>query len=267
MSRPFAAAIAGAALVATLACGSAAAVDAVAGTQLVMHVGPSAGHRSVATIPAESRVTVHGCSEAEGWCLVRFAGRHGWVEGESLQVLGFSRGSEPASPPPARQAVVVPEPVVPQLPHRRFVSAEDVIVGVGEDFGLAVAAGRTRLDLKKRHGGGLAFERHRFEHKARFRTHGHFSRPHLDRRGFHSGKRFGHLHFGKAGGGSRDNFHRHRAHIAKHGHFAAPGKGAHHARHFGRRHAPWHVAAPGKSFRHSGKVRFGGFRLKGGWRP
>lgn len=273
MSRPFAA-LASATLVSALACGSAAAVDAVAGTQLVMHLGPGAEHRTIATVPAETRLTVHGCNEAEGWCLVRFEGRHGWVEGGSLNVVGFSRRPEDAARAAVQPVVAVPEPVAPPVPHYGFVTADDVIVGVGERFGLAAIGGRPgdkALDRGKRHRGGLAFKRHGVERKGLARSHGRFKQAHLDRRGFHFAKSFQsrraglrqHGHFA-----SRDKpFRFHRTGFGKPGHFARQGKGFHPDLHGGKRRSGWHIARHGKPFGHSGKAGFGGFRLKGGWKP
>jgi uncharacterized protein YraI len=289
MSRPITATLASAALVTLLACGSAAAVDAVTGTQLVMHVAPGAEHRSIATIPAETQVTVHGCGKAEGWCLVRFDGRLGWVEGESLNVVGFSRPSERAAAPPTQQVVLVPVPVAPEAVHPGFVTADDVIIGIDENVGLAAIGGRPALDLGKRHRGRLAFERHGFQPKAKLRQHGRFMHPHFDGRGFHAGKptRFDGWHFGKAGsrfgkdlhvqrghfskaGGfvSRGKgFHAQQLHFGKPGRFVSRGKGGHGELRFGKAHAKWHIAKRGKGFGHVGKARFGGLRVKGGWRP
>jgi uncharacterized protein YraI len=291
MSRPFAAALASAALVASLACGPAAALEAVAGTQLVMHIGPGAEHRSIATIPAETRLTVHGCSQAERWCLVRFEGRHGWVEGESLDVVGFSQPPKPPAVAPAPQIVPVPVPVpvATALPLAPFITADDVVIGMGEHVGRAAFIPRTRkaVDLKKRHRAGFVFKRHHLGHAAHLGKRGHFRHRHSVKPGSHhgrelhvsrghfakhrpslgSGKRIGHgLHFAKPGTRFAKELHVSRGHFAKRSRFVGHGKRFAQGVHFGK--PPKHrFVKRGKSFGHSANVRFTGLRVKGGWRP
>lgn len=261
MCRLFATAFAPAALLASLACSPAAALEAVTGAELVMHIGPGAEHRAVASVPAETRVTVHGCIQAEHWCLVRFAGRRGWIPGETLDVTGFSR---PPTPPPAagpapRQVIVLPVPIEPQAFADGIVSAEDVIIGVDEQFGLAAFAGSAAsfAPFRIHPGKGLRFGKRGFHSgkNVRFGKHGVHSGKGLrfGKHGFRSGKNlhFDHLHFGQRG----FRFGDHRNAAGHHRHF---NKG-HHATDFGKR---------GKfGGRSAGKVRSFGFRVKGGWRP
>lgn len=285
MSRPLVAAWASAALFAALACQPAAALEAIAGTQLVMHVGPGAHHPSIGDVPAESHVTVHGCSEAKGWCLVRFAGRHGWIEGESLNVVGFSRPPKPVAAvvAPASPEIVVP--VAPEAALPPFITADDVVVGMGEQFGFAAIApglGAKPFDLKGRPHAGLAFKHRDFKHGTHVRRHGHFRHPHLDRHAFHAGKagHFDHRRFGSFRGQRGKNFHFGRAHLGKRFHVSRghPGEGLHFGRtrlgkdfrvgrgHFGKRgHFGPH--GKGRKFGHAGAGSFGGLRIKGGWRP
>lgn len=188
MSRHLAAALVAAFFFSGLSCGSAAAIEAMTARELIMRIGPSLEHRSVATVPAQADVAVHGCIQAERWCLVRFAGRRGWVAGEALDVRGFSR------PPAAQRALIasapsivfVPVPVGPVVSRPDAVSAEEVIVGVNERTGRAAFAsfsGRKVVILAQPRGGALVFKRPGKKH------------------GFHPGhpKKPGHVDFAKRG--------------------------------------------------------------------
>jgi uncharacterized protein YraI len=291
MSRPIAAALASGALFASLAYSPAAALEAVAGTQLVMHIGPGAEHRNIGTIPAETHLTVHGCSDAERWCLVRFEGRHGWVEGESLSVVGFSRPAKTPVVAPAPQVVPVPVPVPVAigLPLATFVTADDIIVGMGEQVGRAAFIPRTRkaVDLKKRHRAGAVFKRHHVRHAGHIGKRGHLRHPHLAKPGFHHGrklhvsrghfakhrpvlgpgKRPGHgLPLAKPGTRFAKDLHVSRGHFAERSRFLGHGKRFKHGLHFGKPPKQRFVKR-GKGFGHSANVRFTGLRVKGGWRP
>jgi hypothetical protein len=273
MGRPLScfssAASAAAALLALLACGPAAAVEAVTGAVLVMRIGPGPEHRSVLSVPPESAVTVHGCIEAEQWCLVRFAGRRGWVPGESLDVSGFSRPPAPpaAAAPQATTVVVVPVPVEAELLAHGIVSDEDVIVGIDEQFGLAA---RASLGKRGFHGG-----KRLHDDRLHFRKFGsrsgkpRFDRAHFGRSAIHPGKHgFDRLHFRKFGGDPDKRLRFGRLHHGgKSGlSFRGHRTGAGHGHHFKPGH---HKAKFGKRARHgrSGQVGFSGFRVKGGWRP
>lgn len=181
---------------AALAYGPAAAIEAVTGAPLVIHIAPGAEHRITGTVPADERVTVHGCIEAQQWCLVRFEGRHGWTPAGGLVFKGFSRAPEPVpvAAPAGAHIIIVPVPIEHhgRAPHP--VSADDIIIGMGEQFGLAALA-------------GSRFGKHGFHS----RHHFHFGRRHSDKTG---------LHFHDHGKGDGDGRHskkrHHRAKFAKH---------------------------------------------------
>lgn len=280
MSRLFAAPFAPAALLAALAYGPADAIEAVTGAALVMHVGPGLDHRAVGSVPADSPVTVHGCIQAERWCLVRFAGRRGWVPGETLDVVGFSRPPTPEPiAPAATPVIVVPVPIEPHARADGIVSAEDVIIGVDEHFGLAAVFGRPGGKAVIHHrprGHGLAFKKGGSKHKFHVGRPELFSHGRFRKHDVHSAKdlrfdvalRFGHARFGKHGFRSAKDFHFDRVQFGKSRlHFRDHGKGAGHGRHFKKGHHETKFGKGGRFGGHSGKVRSFGFRIKGGWRP
>lgn len=184
---------------AALAYGPAAAIEAVTGIPVVIHVAPGAEHRIVGSVPADERVTVHGCVEARQWCLVRFEGRHGWTAAGGLEFKGFSRPPAPAPVPAAApaQVIIVPVPIEQHGRTFRPVSADDVIISIGEQFGLAALA-------------GSRFGKHGFHSRRDF----HFGRRHFDKTGLHF-----HDHGKGDGDGRRFKKRHHHAKFTKHGKF------------------------------------------------
>lgn len=106
--------------------GLAPALEATAGTDLLLRVGPGAGGRVVDSVPAGERVVVHGCVESTGLCLVHSGGQRGWVAGAALADEGVvrSRGAEPS------QAIALPPPVIVVVEQGDPGFATDGIVGV-----------------------------------------------------------------------------------------------------------------------------------------
>ncbi|MCF1502549.1 hypothetical protein L0F51_02050 [Afifella sp. H1R] len=73
---------------------SALAADAALRRDAVMRALPDDASAALGDVARGSEVVVNGCAQAEGWCLVRprsGGARHGWLRGDALTALGFSR--------------------------------------------------------------------------------------------------------------------------------------------------------------------------------
>ncbi|WP_414833795.1 hypothetical protein [Afifella sp. YEN Y35] len=76
---------------------SASAADAALRRDAVIRALPNDASEVLGDVARGSEVVVNGCAQAEGWCLVRSrsgGARHGWLRGDVLTALGFSRRSE-----------------------------------------------------------------------------------------------------------------------------------------------------------------------------
>ena len=58
-----------------------------------MRIGPSADSPVVGTVPADTAVSINGCAFGEGYCAVRYNGRHGWIPSTSVNVTGITRST------------------------------------------------------------------------------------------------------------------------------------------------------------------------------
>ncbi|WP_139163758.1 SH3 domain-containing protein [Afifella marina] len=76
---------------------SALAADAALRHDAVIRALPNDASEVLGDVSRGSEVVVNGCAQAEGWCLVRprsGSARHGWLRGDALTALGFSRRSD-----------------------------------------------------------------------------------------------------------------------------------------------------------------------------
>lgn len=83
--------VAAAALSLGLAVSAAHALEGEISVDAEMRIGPDGSFPIVGVVPGDTAVSVNGCTGAEGWCVVRFDGRHGWVSASSIVITGFSR--------------------------------------------------------------------------------------------------------------------------------------------------------------------------------
>lgn len=77
-----------AALVAAAAAfmpGSADAAPGYSTANVNMRSGPSTGYPSVAVIPANAAIEIHGCLDGLSWCDVNWGPNRGWVSAAYLQ--------------------------------------------------------------------------------------------------------------------------------------------------------------------------------------
>ncbi|MCT8266171.1 hypothetical protein NYQ83_02705 [Afifella sp. JA880] len=76
---------------------SASAADAALRRDAVIRALPNDASEELGDVAKGSEVVVNGCAQVEGWCLVRPRSgdaRHGWLRGDVLTALGFSRRRE-----------------------------------------------------------------------------------------------------------------------------------------------------------------------------
>jgi uncharacterized protein YraI len=59
-----------------------------------MRIGPNGDFPLVGRIPEGADVDVNGCTARGGWCVVRFGGRHGWVEQANVRITGISKPAD-----------------------------------------------------------------------------------------------------------------------------------------------------------------------------
>lgn len=59
-----------------------------------MRIGPNGDFPLVGRVPKGADVDVNGCTARGGWCVVRFDGRHGWVEQANVRITGISKPAD-----------------------------------------------------------------------------------------------------------------------------------------------------------------------------
>ena len=72
-----------------LAISGAHALDGRVSVAADMHIGPGANYPVVSSVPADVDVRINGCTNKDGWCAVRYDGRHGWVPSASACGAGW----------------------------------------------------------------------------------------------------------------------------------------------------------------------------------
>jgi len=110
-----------------LAISGAHALDGRVSVAADMHIGPGANYPVVSSVPADVDVRINGCTNKDGWCAVRYDGRHGWVPSASVKLIGITRSTNKFD-----DAVIVIDVTRrrDRLPRR---SSRTVAPGVGRD--------------------------------------------------------------------------------------------------------------------------------------
>jgi len=67
------------------------ALDATISADAEMHIGPGADFPIVGRVAADAEVLVNGCTEGDGWCVVRHDGNHGWIASTNVNITGITR--------------------------------------------------------------------------------------------------------------------------------------------------------------------------------
>ena len=71
----------------------ATALDGKVMLDTTMRISPSADSPVIGPVPADTAVLINGCAFGEGYCAIRYNGRHGWIPSTSVNVTAITRST------------------------------------------------------------------------------------------------------------------------------------------------------------------------------
>ncbi len=76
---------------ASLLSSGASAIEGTTTAMAPLRVGPDETYPVIGTVDAGAALKIHSCLVSQAWCLVRIAGRSGWVRADQVKAGGFSK--------------------------------------------------------------------------------------------------------------------------------------------------------------------------------